>query len=148
MKKIFSLLVLVSIFFCATAQNTVPRFGITPDADNTGRVLTYKLYAPTDVAGKDSFTVAANAFQTYVVPSTIVDSVVFLGNVTNCYLGDHVTFCFAKGANAGTVLFLGGNWLLGTASTRMALTANKKSTIDFIFNGTKWVETGRLTQAN
>ncbi len=149
MKKIFLLLAFIGFAFAVEAQNTVPRFGITPDADNTGRVLTYKLYSPTDVAGKDSFTVSANAFQTFVVPSAnIVDSVAFLGNVTNCYLGDKVTFILTKGTGTGTALFLGGNWLMTTASTRVSLPASKKVSITFIFTGTKWMEIARTTQVN
>jgi hypothetical protein len=149
MKKIFILLALIGFAISVNAQNTVPRFGITPDADNTGRVLTYKLSAPADVAGKDTFTVSANAFQTFVVPaSNIVDSVAYLANVTNCYLGDKVTFILTKGTGTGTALFLGGNWLMTTASTRVSLPASKKVSITFVFTGTKWLEVARTTQVN
>jgi hypothetical protein len=148
MKKIiFFLSFMFALAINSEAQNTVPRYGITPNADNTGRVLTYAFAAVTDKAGKDSITIAANAFQTNYI-ATVTDSVAYLGNVTNCYAGDHITFCFIKGSGTGTALFLGGNWKVSTASVRLSLTASKRTTIDFIFDGTYWLETGRSTQAN
>ena len=149
MKKIILLSFIFALGFSinSEAQNTVPRYGITPNADNTGRVLTYAFTAITDKAGKDSFTIAANAFQTNYI-ATVADSVAYLGNVTNCYAGDHITFVFIKAAGTGTALFLGGNFKTSTASVRVSLTANKRTTIDFIFDGTYWLETSRVTQAN
>jgi hypothetical protein len=148
MKKIILFLsILFAFAINAEAQNTVPRYGITPNADNTGRVLTYNFAANTDAAGKDTLKVVANAFQTNYI-NTVTDSVAFIANVTNCYAGDHISFVFIKGTGAGTVLWLGGNWKLSTANYRLTLTANKRTNIDFIFDGTYWLETGRATQAN
>jgi len=146
-KLILFLSFMFALAINSNAQNVVPRYGITPNADNTGRVLTYAYAAVTDKAGKDSITVNANAFQTNYI-NTVTDSVAFIANVTNCYAGDHITFCFIKGAGTGTALFLGGNWKVSTASVRLSLTASKRTTIDFIFDGTYWLETGRVTQAN
>ena len=146
-KLIFFLSFLFALAINSNAQNAVPRYGITPNADNTGRVLTYAYAAVTDKAGKDSITITANAFQTNYI-NTVTDSVAFIANVTNCYAGDHITFCFIKGAGAGTALWLGSNWKLSTANYRQTLTANKRATIDFIFDGTYWLESGRVTQAN
>ena len=148
MKKIILFLsILFAFAINAEAQNTVPRYGITPNADNTGRVLTYAYAAVTDKAGKDSITITANAFQTNYI-NTVTDSVAFIANVTNCYAGDHITFIFIKGTGTGTALWLGSNWKLSTANYRLSLTASKRTTIDFIFDGTYWLETGRVTQAN
>ena len=148
MKKLIFLLAILGAFYVnANAQNTVPRYGITPNADNTGRVLTYAYAAVTDKAGKDSTTITANAFQTNYI-ATVTDSVAFIANVTNCYAGDHIAFVFIKGTGTGTILWLGGNWKLSTANYRQSLTANKRTTIDFIFDGTYWLEAGRVTQAN
>ena len=146
-KLIFFLSFLFAFAINSEAQNAVPRYGITPNADNTGRVLTYAYAAVIDKAGKDSSTITANAFQTNYI-ATVTDSVALFANVTNCYAGDHFSVVFIKGAGAGTVLWLGSNWKLSTANYRLSLTASKRTTIDFIFDGTYWLETGRVTQAN
>ena len=141
MKKfIFALFALVFCAGAVNAQSTSPRFGTTKNADNTGRVLTYKVVTVTDAAGADSVTIAPNAFET-IYKVVALDSITFKSpSVTNSYYGDQVTLQ-VTGTSGDLVKFTGTNWVsAGTATLSSGLNA----IITFRFNGTKWVEQSRV----
>lgn len=147
MKKfltIISTLLLVTI--AVSAQSTTPRFGITAGQDNTGRVLNYRWYNPTDAAGADTVNLAPRAYST-VIKYSAVDSLAFdVTSTASCYAGDHLRFMVTNSSGSGhLVKFIGSNWQL-SSSGNITLTASKRATIDFIFDGTYWVETGRMVQ--
>lgn len=150
MKKIISLLFIIACTSCVVAQTT-PRFGITKNNDNTGRVLTHALITTTDVtsATLDTIVVRPNAWETIFRPSAnIADSVCYkFASVNMTYsLGDICTFMVAKGTGAGKIKFGGSVVILSTASAAVALAANKSCVIRFRWNGSKWIEEFRMVQ--
>jgi hypothetical protein len=143
MKKLFSILIIGLLALTASAQFTTPRFGVPPFGDNTGRALTYNIKTITDATGNDSAKLAPNAFQT-IVYLTAKDSITLSApNVTSSYLGDRITIIIIAPSGTPKVKFSAylGLWKTsGTATLSTGLTG----TIQLIFNGTKWIETGRL----
>jgi len=139
-----------------TAQNTAPRFGTDKYSSNTGANLTYAVITTTDAtsATLDTITIKPNAFQTLVcmktgtVMTNLTDSVCYKFSSSNSYykLGDHCTFMISKGTGAGKVKFGGSQYVLSTASAAVAVAANKTLIMDFVWNGSKWVETYRMIQ--
>lgn len=143
MKKLF---LLISLFIFAVgvmAQSTSPRYGTTANADNTGRVLTFKLVSVTDVAGADTLIVKANAFQT-TYKITLVDSLrLSQPVVTSCSFGDNIIIYATCASGTPKLQFSGDKWLSAGTAT---LSTNKAAIIEFFFNGAKWVEKGRYVQ--
>lgn len=144
MKRILSI---VALFGCltASAQSTSPRFGTTSSTDNTFRTLTNVYVTPTDAASStiDTFAVYPKAFNT-IIRLVLVDSVC-AGNptVTKSYAGDELTFVLSAASGTPFLRFVGTNWVgAGTAT----MTTRLRSVIKFIFDGAKWVESGRYTQ--
>lgn len=154
MKKLISILFLFA-FAIVTAQ-TSPRFGVGKNQDNTGRVLTYAVITTTDLAQAtlDTITITPNAWETLVCMKTgtaitnLSDSVCykFSSTTTNYQLGDKVTFMISKGTGAGKIKFGGSKYILSTASTAVALAANKSLIMRFRWNGSKWIEETRVVQ--
>lgn len=140
------LTILTALAFGASAQSTTPRFGTTPGQDNTGRVLNYRFYSPTDAAGADTVNLALRAYQT-VISYTAVDSLAFdAKTITNCYVGDRLTFIVTNSSGSGhQVKFIGSNWALSSDGD-IALTSGTKATIEFVFDGESWLESGRQVQ--
>lgn len=147
MKKIVFLSLFVAMASVALAQNTVPRYGIATNQDNTGRVMTWKYLKPTDAAGADTVKLFPKAYTT-VVQFTALDSLAF--NVTNLaqsYVGDELEFIVTNIAGSGhLVKFVGSNWQMGSGGAAITLTASKRANIFFVFDGTFWVENSRLVQ--
>ena len=143
MKKFLFSLLIIATGFAANAQTTTPRFGTTADKDNTYRNLTNGYTALTDAAGADSSTLVPKYYNSmYTI--TLVDSFTLKSpTVTNCFLGDRLTLLLTAASGTPKLKFTGSNWLgAGTAT----LSTNLRSVIQFIFDGAKWVETGRYTQ--
>lgn len=142
MKNLFLTLVIIIGAFSVNAQSTSPRFGTAKNADNTGRVLNYKLVSVTDAAGADSVTIAPNAWET-IYKVAALDSITFKSpTVTNSYYGDQITLQIT-GTSGDLVKFTGSNWVsAGTATLSSGLNA----IITFRFNGAKWVEQSRVVQ--
>lgn len=142
MKKVFALATAILIVAASFAQSTSPRYGTTPNKDNTGRTLTYAYVAPTDAAGADSTTLNPNAFQT-VVRVALTDSFYFKSPVvTRSYAGDLIRIV-ASGASGTKVKFAGTNFQTAGTAT---LSSGGRAVITLVFDGAKWVEAARVVQ--
>jgi len=148
MKKLFTLIAIASGLF--VSAQTTPRFGTTPNKDNTGRVLTYALITTADEAAAtlDTILIRPNAYETIVRPAALNDSVCYkFASTSMTYsLGDICTFMVSKGSNNGKIKFGGSVVLLSTASAAIAVNANKSAIVRFRWNGTKWIEESRVVQ--
>ena len=146
MKKLLFLFALYA--FTADAQIATPRFGTTPNSDNTGRVITYNLVVP-DTAVRTT-TLAPNASITYVAPAPIKLNKVFNVSLATSHKCDEMIFMFkgAGTADSGTQLHDSIIWGTGFQATTTSLLVDsiKVSTAHFIFNGSKWVELSRAKQ--
>jgi hypothetical protein len=144
MKKLLFLLVIgASIATQVISQTTTPRFGITVGADNTGRTVTYKYKAITDVAGADSIAVAPGAWQT-LYKVTLTDSFTFKQPVvTNCYFGDQITIIASAASGTPKLKFTGSKWKTAGTAT---LSTGLRAVIDLVFDGAAWVERSRVVQ--
>lgn len=147
MKKLLlfaSFLVFATVSF---AQNTTPRFGNAKNQDNTGRVATWRYITPTDAAGADTVKLLPHSYTT-IVQYTAADSLAFnVTSLANCYVGDELQFLVTNVSGSGhQVKFVGSNWQVGSGGASITLTASKRANINFIFDGTYWVETSRLVQ--
>lgn len=141
MKKLLFIL-LVAMSFTASAQYTSPRFGTVPGEDNTGRTLTYGFRKINDAAGADSTTIFTNVYSS-VLQVAMVDSFTFKSpNVKQSYATDRLTIV-ATGASGNKVKFTGSNWIAAGTAT---LSTGGRAVINFIFDGAKWVEAGRVVQ--
>jgi hypothetical protein len=145
MKKILLIaltMVLIGVANFAHAQSTTPRFGITANNDNTGRVLTYKYLAVTDATGADSIAVTPAAWQSHY-QVTLTDSFTFKQpNITRCYATDNLRI-IASGASGTKIKFTGSYWQSAGTAT---LSSGGRAVIDFVFDGSKWVESNRTVQ--
>lgn len=143
MKKLIFILSLVVFAIGVNAQSTSPRFGTTAGADNTGRVLTYKYQTVTDASGADSTTLNPNAWET-IVRVALTDSVYFKSPVvTRSYAGDRLVIVASSASSGKKVKFAGTNFVTtGTATT----STSNRAVITLIFDGAKWVESGRVVQ--
>ena len=131
--------------FFAIGQSTSPRWGTTPNADNTGRVITYKLVSVTDVAGNDTVFVNTNASITYYKVAAL-DSVNFkVKGVTKAYFGDEIVIVAQAATGTPKIKFSAGSGLWIGAGTA-TMSTNKRAVIKFVFDGAKWVESGRYVQ--
>lgn len=158
MKKIISILSII-LTLSVSGQNTGTRFGIPPADDNTGRTLTYAIITQTDLtqAALDTITIAPNAWETFVTMRTgtvmvnVADSVCYKFSSTSAAraryrVGDIVTISVSKGTGNGRVKFGGSQFTLSTASSAIALNANKSMIIRFRWNGRTWIEESRVVQ--
>ena len=144
MKNLFSIIFLLLISASVFGQKTVPRFGIKPNEDNTGRVLTYNYQVYTFVAGVDSLKLSPNAYQTIVNAGAMVDSLTIqFKNIKSSYVGDMLSV-IGYGSGASYKLKVG---VTNCASSGVLVTGvGKYVTVRFIFDGIKWVEQGRFVQ--
>ncbi len=148
MKK-FLIAAFVGLGLFASAQST-PRFGTTSSTDNTGRVLTYAYTTTVDVAQAtiDTMYFQPTAHET-IWKATLSDScVVKLSSTTTSYrVGDIFTVMLAKGTGAGRIR-LGGSKAKGstTTSTGIALAANKRMIVRYMWDGSYWVEISRVVE--
>ena len=145
MKKLLSLVFLMCFVFAAIGQSTSPRWGTTANADNTGRVITYKLVTVTDAAGNDTVFVNTNASKTYYKVAAL-DSINFkVKGVTKAYFGDEIIIVAQAGTGTPKIKFSTstGLWLSAGTAT---MSTNKRAIIRFIFDGAKWVESSRYVQ--
>lgn len=140
MKKLLLIISLIIFAVIANAQST-PRFGITPNSDNTGRALNYKYTVITDAVGADSIIIKTNAYQT-IYKITLVDALVLKSaNVISAKLGDLITIYATCASGTPYLKFNGTSFIVSSATVTM--TTNKVGIIKLWFNGTAWVETGR-----
>ena len=118
---------------------TKPRWGTPPASDNSGRALNYIYSAPAYAA---TITVAPNAYTTVIRPAVLTGALTINATVTSCKIGDRLQFLFLSDAT-GRVVTFGTN--LKTSGT-LTLTASKYGAIEFVFDGTYFIATGRETE--
>jgi hypothetical protein len=143
MKKIFLAMVLLAAAFGVSAQSTAPRFGTAKNQDNTARVLTYAYITGIDATGPDTLKTVPAAFHTYYRLSTVADSTgINITSTVQSYAGDLITVV-ASGSSGGFVKFIGSNWL---STGKATLSTTGRAVINFVFDGSKWVEASRQVQ--
>ena len=143
-KRIYIALVACLLFATAGfSQSTTPRYGTTPNQDNTGRILTFRFVTLTDAAGADSVVARPRDYETtYRV--TLVDSFTFKQPViTSCYAGDYVTIIASAASGTPKLKFIGSNWITAGSAT---LSTGLRAVIRLVFDGSKWVEVSRVVQ--
>lgn len=139
MKKLLVIAFVGLFTFAAAAQSTTPRFGTTPNKDNTGRTLTYKYAAP---AYASTITVVPSAYETIYKCDSLTGNPSIVTTLTSSYVGDKVTFYFAAKGAARTVTFSTGM----VPSATLVVDSAQVATATFMFTGSKYVEVGRAKQ--
>jgi hypothetical protein len=144
MKKYLVLCISALLFTAATfAQSTAPRFGLTPGADNTSRVLTNTKVVLTDAAGADSAILSPRHSNVYV-DITLLDSFTLKQPVvTGCFYGDQMIILLRAASGTPFLKFTGANWITAGKAT---LSTNLRGIICLQFDGAKWVEVSRVIQ--
>lgn len=143
-KRIYIALVACLLFATAGfSQSATPRYGTTPNQDNTGRILTFRFVTLTDAAGADSVVGRPKDYETtYRV--TLVDSFTFKQPViTSCYAGDYITIIASAASGTPKLKFTGSNWITAGSAT---LSTGLRAVIRLVFDGAKWVEVSRVVQ--
>jgi hypothetical protein len=142
MKNLIFFLVFMVSAFVVSAQSTAPRFGITPNADNTGRVLTWKYQSIADATGADSAILVPSAYNT-TVRVTLTDSFTLKQpNIKQSYAADIIRVV-VSGASGTKLKFSGTNYQTAGTAT---LSTGGRAVITLIFDGVKWVEASRVVQ--
>lgn len=139
MKKFLAIVALFLTVAVSNAQSTSPRFGTTPNKDNTGRVITYGFTAPsqsTTVHYTPNKGVNVLSIQSLTLSPTVNFT------VTSSYAGDMVYALIGATSASRTVTFAGGVKSAGT----FTLGSGKVGSATFIFNGTNYVEVGRYQE--
>lgn len=140
MKKIIAILILALTSVIAFSQVTSPRFGVTKEQDNTGRILTYAVATATDATGADSLTIKTNNYTT-IYKIACKDSVVLKQpTITNAYYGDRLIIILTSTTGTPKTLFYGSYWKSSGTAT---LSTGLRGVITFIFDGAYWVESSR-----
>jgi hypothetical protein len=147
MKKIIFLLLCALSSLVVSAQSIAPRYGITENDDNTGRVLTYGYVVGNDAAGNDSITVFIHDYETLLRPTAnITDSVNIKCVITRAYAGDKLVVAVAKGTGSGAIRFPSASFICDVSANRYTIAANKAALFHFVFNGSKFVMCGKTIQ--
>jgi hypothetical protein len=171
MKKIILLSVLIALATATFAQhplvtNTVPRFGTTPNGDNTGRALNWG-YHPFTYPSGNTLNVLTNFYNNYVqetdtlngsltvqidtngqyIPATAYTPAYFRC-YQNVYVGDVVTFQFSVGKiTAGHSVSFGFGYALSSAGSTLTIGRLQTADITFIFDSTgTWRELSRTIE--
>ena len=156
-KYIFLFILALGFMACNTtnAQSSTPRFGINTSSDNTFRSLPIYYATYTDAAGFDSINVVPRAYLNVYKVTLLSSDSLRCGFPTNtrAKYGDHIKFVlsgpsgakFTFGTNTGYWSTTGAT--LGTSNT-VTLSGGATGVIEFVFNGTKWVEYLRSVPAN
>lgn len=139
MKKIIFLFAIASLYLTSvSAQVTTHRANKV-----TTRIST------NDAAGADTIKFSPTEWMTLVIPSsTITDTVCYkIKDLSRCHLGDQMIMSFTNSSGSGHKVKLTGTWYEVTgADSVISLTTAKRATITFVFDGVKWVETGKIVQ--
>lgn len=126
-------------------MSTTPR--VTPGAnqDITGRVDTNDYKNPAYAA---TISLVCRQKRTVFQPGQLTGALtlnVSVGSASTApFVGDELRCMFAGDASARTVTFGTG---LTVSATTLALSAGKKGFIEFVFDGTAWIETSRVIHA-
>jgi hypothetical protein len=147
MKKLIFLLLCALSSLVVSAQSIAPRYGVTENDDNTGRVLTYGYVVGNDAAGNDSITVFIHDYETLLRPTAnITDSVNIKCVITRAYAGDKLVVAVAKGTGSGAIRFPTASFICDVSANRYTIAANKSAVFNFVFNGSKFVMSGKTIQ--
>ncbi len=133
------------IAFSCFAQNVSPRFGIVPNDDNTGRVLTYYYYTPKDTGYHDTAKFTPHGFETFIQPGdSIKDTLYLYANTTRSNVCDKIEF---QCVGADT-LFLRKHVIFTKGfkgfNLNIPVAAKKSYHITFMFDGNAWRETSYM----
>ena len=152
MKKLISVLAMITIAFTLSAQNTSPRWGSGPPTnDNTGRVLTYAYQTVVTTASQASLYIKPSAWNTTVKVATLTHAMTDSIQVLNAYVGDEVTVIYtADTLTAGRVVTFSSTTLnpLKYVSSTLTIPKSKKGQITFVFDGVAWIEKYRTLMSN
>lgn len=140
MKKILSIFLFIVVAVGAMAQSTSPRFGTSPNSDNTGRALTYRYATLTDGTGADSVVLNTRAWENiYII--NLKDSLTLKTPITTrAYLGDQITLIATATTGTPKLKFAGSTWI---TQGEAELSTGLRAVIRLIFDGAKWVEVSR-----
>lgn len=142
-KLILSAAMAFTLASSVSAQYTTPRTGTGVKYDLRKNLTAYATKTDAASATIDTFTVVPNAYST-VYRLVLVDSVCAgAPTLTNCYAGDRITFVISAASGTPFMRFVGSDWI--TAGT-VTMTTRLRSVVNLIFDGAKWVESGRYTQ--
>ena len=133
------------LLFTATifAQSTAPRWGTTPNSDNTGRVMTNGKFTLTDAAGADSAAVFPR-FSSTTYDITLLDSFTLKQPiVTQSYYGDVIILLCRAASGTPKLKFTGNKWQTAGTAT---LSTGLRAIIHLRFDGALWVEESRVVQ--
>jgi hypothetical protein len=148
MKKIFGLITIITFCAVLSAQNAFPRFSTTPNGNNTGSGLTYGYFhVNVNLIGtRDTIVLVPSFFSTIYNTDTLKHALVDSFKTFNAYLGDCVSQRFvADTLSAGrNVTFVRTIKNAGT----LTVPKSKKAIIQFMFDGTNWIETKRVITTN
>lgn len=133
MKKLFSIVFLFAFCLVASAQYTTPRFGTTPNSDNTGRVLTYG-YVSTAYAA--SYVVVPKWFDTTVKIGQLTGDITLTANLAVSHVGDRLNLLVSANGSDRTITFSTGFSSGGT----LVISANTYASLYFVFNGVGWFQ--------
>ena len=117
-----------------------PRFGITPNDDNTGRVITYSYYNPAYAA---TLLVAPNDSSTSYIVQELTGALTINASLGTALPLDVITFLFNADTSNRVVTFGTGFSSAGT----LTVTASKKGSASFVFDGVSFVERSRAITA-
>lgn len=126
-------------------MSTSARFTNDPSDDNTFRVLTHAFKEP-DYAATINVTTLQSL--TYVKPGALTGNLTINVGVgsssTAPYKFDKLVMMFEASGATRTVTF--GTGLAVSAATQ-DITDGEKAVVEFIFDGTEWVESNRSVEA-
>lgn len=146
MKKFLLSLCLVAFAVtCTLAQTNTPRFGITKNSDNTGRVITYGATTVTPTSTMVTISsVTNNKSYNYIAVASTSISPTFTANVTSAAYADQLDVFVRLDATGTRTLTFSTNFIMNAATTQ-TLAASKQATFRFVFDGnrSKYVEVAR-----
>lgn len=116
------------------------RFGGNEYRDKSSNSLQNDYQTPAYAA---SIAIVAKAYNTVVKVDQLTGALSLTIDTTVPYVGDKIQFLFAADATNRTVTFSTGF----APSATLAITASKKGSASFTFDGAAWVETGRAITA-
>lgn len=111
-----------------------------PNEDNSGRIVTTQYQAPAYAA---TIALKLYAAKNIVKVALLTGALTMTAEVTRPKIGDTLTILFLADGTARTVTFSTGF----APSATLAITASKRASAEFCFDGAAWVETGRAIQA-
>jgi hypothetical protein len=105
--------------------------------DTTGRVITFDYQAPAYAA---TVSPVITKSKNIIGPIALTGALTFNPSIANSNIGDEMIVIFTNGTGGSLTVTTGAN--ISSIGT-LAVTAGKKGTINLVFDGATWVETGR-----